>query len=221
MARSIYQSYCLIGQLRIKAIDKSVKIDGDLQLLGRSKNLLYKRNLSIMPRFHLHSQQLAICLTFLLLIGIDNCRAEILPIIDPVIPSPQGCMVRITGKLIEKNTGYPLSNAEVTLKFGKDMIARKTTDQDGNFIIDVSKKEYANVDLQLSIRYMDHVFYKRDIRAEAQKLNISINGKILIDGDPVSDYKLPIHTLSNPKVGKVDIKRVQRRTLTKKGESEV
>jgi hypothetical protein len=131
--------------------------------------------------------------------------------------TPENFVIRIRGRILETHSGKPLKKAAVMIKSGDKIIATELTSIDGFFSIEIPRSQAQGQDLGLTIEFMDHVFLQNDLKIASQDMLININGEVLIDDDPIADYKLPIHTLDNPNVGTIEIRL---RNLKRKGISD-
>lgn len=129
--------------------------------------------------------------------------------------TPDEMVIRIRGRVLETHSGQPLKKASVLIKIGDKVVASRLTSKDGFFSIEIPRNLANSQELDISIEFMDHVFLHNDLQLASQDVLVKINGEILLDDDPIADYKLPIHTLGNPKVGSIEVRL--RRTLTPKG----
>jgi len=120
--------------------------------------------------------------------------------------TPEGFVVRIRGRVLETHSGQPLKRAAVMIKIGDEIVASRYTSKDGFFSIDIPAHLANAKDLDISIKFMDHVFLQQDLKLVSQDVLVKINGEILLDDDPIADYKLPIHTLGNPNVGSIEVR---------------
>ncbi|MEM6346720.1 MAG: hypothetical protein AAF927_22730 [Bacteroidota bacterium] len=120
--------------------------------------------------------------------------------------TPDAAVIRVRGRILETHSGQPLKKASVIIKIGDKIVASRLTSKDGFFSIDIPRHLATAEDLDISIEFMDHVFLQKDLKLASQDILVRINGEILLDDDPIADYKLPIHTLGNPKVGSVEVR---------------
>lgn len=120
--------------------------------------------------------------------------------------TPDQTTIRIRGRILETHSGQPLKKASVIIKIGDKIVASRLTSKDGFFSIDIPRHLATSDELDISIEFMDHVFLQQDLKLVSQDVLVKINGEILLDDDPIADYKLPIHTLGNPKVGSIEVR---------------
>lgn len=120
--------------------------------------------------------------------------------------SPQETIVRIAGQIIEQSSNRPVRNANVMLISGELALSTKKTDDEGKFEFYIPAQKISTLTLDLRINYLNHIFSKDDIRAVSHDMVILINGAILLEESPMSEYSLPIHRLDDPKIGQVHIR---------------
>lgn len=125
--------------------------------------------------------------------------------------TPDQLVIRIRGRVLETHSGKPLKKAKIVLKSGNRVIAKRLTSIDGFFSIDIPTDTELGDEVDISIEFMDHVFLKRNLKAVSQDLLVNINGEVLLEDDPIADYKLPIHVIDDVKIGRVDIRYRQRK----------
>ena len=121
------------------------------------------------------------------------------------IMSPRGCIIRISGKVVEQATKKPLRKASIIVKEGEMVLAAKLTARDGSFVLHIPPEAVTENTVDVKIVYMKHIFLQPDIKPISQNLNIQINGKLLLKDEYFDEHKVPVHTLGNPNVGKVMI----------------
>ncbi len=133
--------------------------------------------------------------------------------------TPDQTVIRIRGRILETHSGKPLKKATVMIKSGDKIIATRLTSIDGFFSVDIPRDLSLKETLDMSVEFMDHVFLKQNLSTSSQDILVNINGEILLDDDPIADYKLPIHVLNNPKVGNVEIRLRQLKAKALPGSS--
>ena len=121
------------------------------------------------------------------------------------IMTPRGCIIRISGKVIEQATKKPLRKASIIVKEGEMVLAAKLTARDGSFVLHIPPEAVTENTVDVKIVYMKHIFIQPDIKPISQNLSIQINGSILLKEEYFDEHKVPVHTLGNPDVGKVMI----------------
>ncbi|WNJ21319.1 hypothetical protein [Pontibacter sp. G13] len=128
---------------------------------------------------------------------------------EPSHDSPEslGCVLRISGRLIERTTGNPLKDARILIKSGDRVLTTQKADKQGNFVCHIAPEIIQSTNLTMKISYMDHVFVKDDVQACSQVMKIEINGAILVESSPLQDYKLPYHRLDSREVADVTVQR--------------
>ena len=139
------------------------------------------------------------------------------------IMSPMGCIIRISGKVVEQATKKPLKKASIIVKEGEMVLAAKLTGRDGSFVLHIPPEAVTENTVDVKIVYMKHIFLQPDIKPISQNLNIEINGSLLLKDEFFDEHKVPVHTLNNPQVGKVMITHPHstdptNRTLKHEGE---
>ena len=132
--------------------------------------------------------------------------------------SPDGCVVRITGKLQDRNTGKPYKMASILVFSGERVVASKSTDKTGAFVLHIPPEKIKTKHLVIKIKYRDHIFNKTQILPVSQDILVEINGQVLLSHNPVDSFDLPIHELDNPYNGRVLIQmknyRLSRESFT-------
>lgn len=126
--------------------------------------------------------------------------------------APQGRMIRIAGKLVERSSQRPLRNATIMVKCGDMVLANRQSDETGEFYIFIPPEKVSREHLSIKIKYQNHVFIKDLIDPVSQELLVEINGAVFLESNPIKDYQLPIHTLGSPQVGRVLIRTGGRPT---------
>lgn len=119
---------------------------------------------------------------------------------------PQEALVRIAGQIIEASSQRPIRNATVMVRGGELALASKKTDDEGRFEFYIPAEKIASVEIGLRINYQNHIFAKDDISPISQEIMILINGKILMEENPMAEYSIPIHKLGDPKIGQVMVR---------------
>ncbi|MEO0896025.1 MAG: hypothetical protein AAFY71_06475 [Bacteroidota bacterium] len=127
-------------------------------------------------------------------------------LVDESTYDPNETIVRIAGQIIEQSSQRPVSNANVMVRSGDLALTSKMTDEEGRFEFFIPAKKISSLSIGLRINYLNHIFSKDDIRAVSQEMLILINGAILLEESPMSEYSLPIHRLEDPKIGQVHVK---------------
>jgi hypothetical protein len=134
------------------------------------------------------------------------------------IMTPRGCIIRISGKVVEQATRKPLRKASIIVKEGERVLAAKLTERDGSFTLHIPPEAVTGKTIDVKIVYMKHIFLQPDIKPISQNLNIEINGSLLLKDEYFDEHKVPVHTLNKPEVGKVVITR-PKSDRSEKGET--
>ncbi|MCI4669812.1 MAG: carboxypeptidase-like regulatory domain-containing protein [Bacteroidia bacterium] len=119
---------------------------------------------------------------------------------------PQESVIRISGQIIEQSSQRPVKNATVMVRGGELALASKRTDGEGRFEIYIPAKKITSAVIALRINYQNHIFTKDDITPISQDILIYINGRVLLEENPMAEYSLPIHKLDDPKIGELMIR---------------
>lgn len=118
----------------------------------------------------------------------------------------QGSLIRLTGQLIEMSSGRSIGNASVMIQCADLVLANKQTDLNGNFVLLIPEEKISEAYLTLKIRYREHIFVRERLLPASQDLQVEINRTLLLESAPLEDYRLPLHDLSDPRVGQVLIR---------------
>ncbi len=118
----------------------------------------------------------------------------------------QGKLIRLTGQLLESNTGRAIGNASIMVQSADLVLAHKQTDGNGNFVLLIPEGKIAEESMTLKIRYREHIFTRDNLRPISQDLQVEINRAVLMEATPVEDYRIPLHDLNNPANGQVLIR---------------
>ena len=118
----------------------------------------------------------------------------------------QGRLIRLTGQLLESNSGRAIGNASVMVQCADLVLAHKETDRNGNFVLLIPEEKISEDFLTLKIRYREHIFTRDRLLPASQDLQVEINRSVLLESTPMQDYRLPLHDLSDPQVGQVLIR---------------
>lgn len=118
----------------------------------------------------------------------------------------QGRLIRLTGQLLESNSGRAIGNASVMVQCADLVLAHKETDRNGNFVLLIPEEKISEDFLILKIRYREHIFTRDRLLPTSQDLQVEINRSVLLESTPMQDYRLPLHDLSDPQVGQVLIR---------------
>lgn len=119
------------------------------------------------------------------------------------VASPLGDVIQIRGRIVEQVSQKPFELAVIMVKCGDQIVASKSTDKNGSFLLTIPSEMAFHQTFALRIKYLDHVFIQEGIRLVPQEMLIEINGTIFMENGLIDQYKLPVHALGAPKVGKV------------------
>ncbi len=117
-----------------------------------------------------------------------------------------GSMVRIAGKLVERASQRPIREATIMVKCGDRVLANRQSNHDGEFVLYIPPEKISEQEISIKIKYRNHIFIKDRIEPISQEMLIEINGTVLFETHPIEDYRMPIHTLGEPTVGRVLIR---------------
>ncbi|MDP5168740.1 MAG: hypothetical protein NWR72_00725 [Bacteroidia bacterium] len=153
-------------------------------------------------------QQLSYTLAFLLFFGIPETGTPTAIAASRIEIDIErlGSLVRLTGQLLESNSGRAISNASIMVQCADLVLAHKQTDLNGNFVLLIPEEKIEEAFITLKIRYREHIFTRDRLLPESQDLQIEINRTLFLESTPVEDYRLPIHDLTDPRVGQVLIR---------------
>ncbi len=118
----------------------------------------------------------------------------------------QGKLIRLTGQLLESNSGRAIGNASIMVQCADLVLAHKQTDNNGNFVLLIPEEKISEDRITLKIRYREHIFTRENLLPISQDLQVEINRAILLDTNPVEDYRIPLHDLNDPTNGQVLIR---------------
>lgn len=118
----------------------------------------------------------------------------------------QGKLIRLTGQLVESNSGRAISNASIMVQSADLVLAHKETDINGKFVLLIPEGKISDESMTLKIRYREHIFTRGNLRPISQDLQVEINRAVLMESTPVEDYRIPLHDLNNPANGQVLIR---------------
>lgn len=116
-----------------------------------------------------------------------------------------GCMIRISGKILEQSSQKPLKQARILVRHEGKVLAVGNTQKDGSFVLYIPPEKITSRSLDIKVVYMDHVFVQHNVFATSQEMLIEINGSLLLKDEFFDEHKLPVHSLNEPQVGKVTI----------------
>ncbi|MEZ4772038.1 MAG: hypothetical protein R3D00_02570 [Bacteroidia bacterium] len=116
---------------------------------------------------------------------------------------PGGCMIRISGKIVEQTSRKPFRQASIIIKSGDKVLATQQSEKDGSFIIYISPEKVQENKVDVKITYMNHIFVRHNLSADSQDITIEINGALLLKEEFFDEHKMPLHNLENPQVGKI------------------
>lgn len=111
--------------------------------------------------------------------------------------------VVITGKVEEQSSGAPFARTIVMARTGNTVLDRIQTDQQGRFSLSISLSELRSKAFSLQVNLMDHIFIKENVGIQTEEILIQINGEVFVEDGIREEYKLPVHLLDQPKVGRV------------------
>ncbi len=140
-------------------------------------------------------------LTFCFLLIYVCCLQSIA--ISRITPLGNTGIIRIQGKIIERNSQNPFKEVHVIAKSGGTVVASIFSNRQGEFVISIPAEKVVGDHFTLRIKHKNHIFIKEDITVESDGILVEINGEIFLD-DP-EEYQLPIHMLDQPQVGSVTI----------------
>lgn len=116
---------------------------------------------------------------------------------------PGGCMVRISGKIVEQTSRKPFRQANIIIKSGDKVLATQLSEKDGSFIVYISPEKVQENKVDVKIMYMNHIFVRHNLSAVSQDITVEINGAVLLKEEFFDEHKIPLHNLDNPQVGKI------------------
>ncbi|MCB0853769.1 MAG: hypothetical protein KDD63_16200, partial [Bacteroidetes bacterium] len=104
------------------------------------------------------------------------------------IMSPMGCIIRISGKVVEQATQKPLRKASIIVKDGEMVLAAKLTNRDGSFVLYIPPESVTENTVDVKIVYMKHIFLQPDIKPISQNLDIQINVSLLLKDEYFDEH---------------------------------
>ncbi|GAB4413995.1 MAG: hypothetical protein OHK0039_21440 [Bacteroidia bacterium] len=130
---------------------------------------------------------------------------------DSIVAQTTGHIVRVSGQLVEQHRGRPIRQATVLIKSGERVLDVQQTDEQGNFVLHVPPEQIATAYLTLKIRWRDHVFLSEVLAPVSQELHIELNPTLFVEEAPIEDYRMPVHCLDSPRVGRVVVRTANQR----------
>lgn len=115
-------------------------------------------------------------------------------------------IIRVAGRLVEKASQRPIKGATIMVQCGDRILANRRSDEDGQFSLYIPPEKISEQHISIKIRYGNHIFVKDHLEPTTQDMLIEINGAVLFESQPIEDYKMPIHILGQPEVGRVLIR---------------
>ncbi|MEZ4826025.1 MAG: hypothetical protein R3C61_06985 [Bacteroidia bacterium] len=116
---------------------------------------------------------------------------------------PGGCMIRISGNIVEQSSRKPLRQANIIVRSGDKVLATQQTAKDGSFIVYIPPEKVKESKVDIKITYLNHIFVRHNLPAESQDLTVEINGALLLKEEYFDEHKVPFHNLENDQVGKI------------------
>ena len=90
---------------------------------------------------------------------------------------------------------------------GDRVVANQRSDEDGQFSLYIPPEKISGDDISIKKSGMGITSLLRiSWSPSTQDMLIEINGAILFESQPIGDYKMPIHVLGRPEVGRVLIR---------------
>lgn len=170
--------------------------------------------------FHVPPRWIRACYAFLLLLLPACLLAQQAAASDPALPDPHvlsshntpapyvmttidGGVIHIRGKIVELASQEPFELAVIIIKCGNRVVASKHSKRNGTFLLTIPQEMAMAPTFGIRIKYLDHVFIQENLKLAPQEMLIEINGSIFMDNGLIEEYKLPVHNLGSPSVGKI------------------
>lgn len=115
-------------------------------------------------------------------------------------------IVRVSGQLVERASQRPIEGAIVMVICGDRVLANRRSTEHGTFDLYIPPEKISDEFISIRIKYRNQFFVKDQLDAVSQDIFIEINGAVFLENHPIKDYKMPIHVLGDPEVGRVLIR---------------
>lgn len=115
-------------------------------------------------------------------------------------------MIRVSGRLVEQASQRPIEGAIIMVICGDRVLANRRSNEAGAFDLYIPSEKISEPYISLRIKYRNQLFVKDQLEAISQDILIEINGAVFLENHPIEDYKMPIHVLGHPEVGRLLIR---------------